>query len=70
MFEQGVILEDKAHAAILHGQIGRVPAIEINMTAIGRVQPRDHAQQRRLAGARRPEQRDQLARLNVERDVA
>jgi hypothetical protein len=37
---------------------------------MGRVEPGDDAQQRRLARARRAEQRDELAPGNVERDVA
>ena len=70
MLEQRVILENKADAPILHGQIGGVPVVEIDVTAIGRVQTGDDAKQRRLSRARRSEQRHQFARLNVERDVA
>ena len=43
---------------------------EIHRAAVGRVEPRDDAQQRRLAGARRAEQRDQLAGRYVEGNVA
>jgi hypothetical protein len=39
------------------------------MPLIGRLEARDDAQQRGLAAARRPEQRDQRARRHVQIDV-
>jgi hypothetical protein len=43
---------------------------KINRAAVRRVEPRDDAQQRRLAGAGRAEQRDEFAGSYIERDVA
>ena len=70
MFEERIVLKNHADMAVLHGQIGRVLAVEEDPAAIGRIEARDHPQQRRLAGARGSKQRDEFARLNVEADVA
>ena len=70
MFEQRVILEDEADAPLLYGEIGRVVLAKIHRAAVGRVEPGDDAQQRRLARSRRPQQRDEFAGRYVERDVA
>ena len=70
MLEQRVILENETDAPLLHREIGRVFVAKIHRAAVGRVEPRDDAQQRRLARARGAEQRDELAGRYVERDVA
>ena len=68
--EQRVVLEDEADIALLHALLRRVVVAEED-GALGRpLQPGDQPQQRRLAGAGRPEQRDQLARADVERHIA
>ena len=64
---QRIVLKNHAHMAVLHRKIGRILAVEEDPAAIGRIEARDDAQQRRLAGARGSEQRDEFARLNVER---
>ena len=69
MAEQRVVLEDEADIALLHGLVRGVLVAEEDR-ALGRpLQPGDQPQQRRLAGTGRPEQRDQLARADVQRDV-
>ena len=67
--EERVVLEDEADAAIAGGAVGRVLAVEKNGAGIGEFQPGDDAQQRRLAGAGRAEQRHQLARGNRQIDL-
>ena len=62
MAEQRIVLEHEADIALLHGLVRGVLVAEED-GALGRaLQPGDQPQQRRLAGAGRPEQRDQLAR--------
>jgi len=70
MLEQRVVLEHEADPPLLHGKARRVQRVKEHGAAMGRVEAGDDAQQRRLARARRTEQRDELARRNVERDVA
>jgi hypothetical protein len=70
MLEQRVILENEADAPLLHREIGRVFLTKINRAAVGRVESRDDAQQRRLARARGAKQRDKFAGSYIERDVA
>ncbi len=67
--EQRIILEHEADAAPAHRHGERIAAIEQHAPAARLLEPGNDAQQRRLAGAGRPEQRDQFARLDVERDV-
>jgi hypothetical protein len=64
--EQRVVLEHEAHLALAHVHVGGVFAREQDAAGVGRFQARDDAQQRGLAAARRAEQRDQFARLDVE----
>ena len=67
--EQRVVLEHESDMA-LAGAVGeRVLAVERNLAGIGPVQPGDDPQQRGLARARRPEQRQQLAVGDLEIDV-
>ncbi|KAF0120033.1 MAG: phenol hydroxylase [Methylocystaceae bacterium] len=70
MFEERIVLKHHADMAVLHGEIGRVLAVEEDPATIGRIEARDHPQQRRLAGARGSKQRDEFARLNVKANVA
>ena len=67
--EQRVVLEHEAHLALAHVGVGRVLAVEQHAARIGHLQPGDDAQQRRLARARGPEQRHQLAGRDVEVQV-
>ncbi len=64
--EQRVVLEDEADAAVARAALGRVLAVEEHVAGVGELESGDDAQQRRLARARRPEQRDQLAFLHLE----
>ena len=63
------MLEDEADAALADAVVGGVRAVEVDRARIGRLEAGDDAQQRGLARARRPEQRDQLAGVDVQIDV-
>src|SRR5690606_19284223 len=67
--EQRVMLEDEADIALLHGPARGVLVAEEHRAGGGEVEAGDEAQERRLARAGRPQQRDQLARADVERHV-
>src|SRR5688572_12302353 len=67
--EKRVVLKHEADAALTNLPAGRILAVEEHAAAIGRLEPRHDAQQRRLAAARRPEQRDELARAHLEAHV-
>ena len=66
--EQGIMLEDEAHAPALHGLVGRVLSEELHMPRVGLLQPGDDPQDRALARAGRPQQRHELARGHHEGD--
>ena len=67
--EQRIGLEHEADIALLH-RLGRgVLVAEEDAARGGGLEPGDEPQQRGLARARGPEQRDQLARADVERHV-
>lgn len=70
MLEQRVILEHEADAAVLHREPRRVLAVEENAAAIRIGEAGDRAQQCRLAGAGRSEQRDELSARDRQIDVA
>ena len=70
VLEQRVMLEHEADIALLHGLVGSVLVAEIDRAAGRPLQPGDQAKQRRLARAGRPEKRYELARPDVERDLA
>jgi len=53
------VLEDEADAALLRRERGRLVAGDEHLTGVGPLEPRDHAQERRLAAAARAEQRRQ-----------
>ena len=67
--EQRVVLEHEADAAVARVARRGVFPVEQHGPRVGRLQPRDDPQHRRLAGAGRPEQRDELARCDPEADV-
>ena len=68
--EQRVVLEHRVDVPVERRSIGDVGAVEHGCAPCGRsLEAGDHAQHRGLAGARRPEQREELARADVERDV-
>ncbi len=69
VLERRVVLEDEADAALLRRERRRLLAGDHDLAGVGRLEPRDHAQQRRLAAAARPEQRRQRAALDRDRDV-
>jgi hypothetical protein len=64
--EERVLLEDEPDGALLGGEVdargGVVPGAvaEGDAAAVGLAQPRDRPQDRRLAGARGPDERDGL----------
>ena len=70
MLERGVVLEDEADA---RGPGAACPvtfvAVDEDRARVGRLEPGDHAQQRRLAAAARAEQRGQRARRDLDRHV-
>ena len=67
--EQRVALEDEPHVAPVGRHAGQILAADEDLAARLRRQARDHPQRRRLAAARGPEERDQLALRHVELDV-
>jgi hypothetical protein len=60
------MLKDETDIALGHGERQRVLAIEPHRAAIRPFQAGDDAEQRGLARTRRTEQRDQLARSDLE----
>ena len=70
MPEERIVLEDQADMAVLHGQIGRVLAVEERCgRRSGELRPGDQPQQRRLAGARRSKQRDEVRQAAMSRST-
>ena len=63
------MLEHEADIALADAVRQRVLAVELHLALVGPFEARDDAQQRGLARAGRPEQRDQLARADVELDL-
>jgi hypothetical protein len=68
--EQGVVLEDGVHRPPFGHHAGHVDAVDADRTDLDRLEAADHPQRRRLATSRRPEQREELARLDREVDAA
>ena len=66
------VLEDDAEALVQAGQVvlAQVHAVEQHLPLRRVVQPREQLDQRRLAGAVQADQRDALAGLDVQVDVA
>ncbi len=69
VLEQRILLEHEAHAARGRRGKGDVLVVEQHLTGVGKLQAGDHAQQRRLAGTRRSQQRQQLAVGDLEPDL-
>jgi hypothetical protein len=65
--EQAVALEHHAHVPPGRGDPGDVLAVDGDRAGIGRLEAGQDPQRRGLAAARRAEQRDQLARRDVQR---
>ncbi|KAG0926323.1 hypothetical protein G6F31_018430 [Rhizopus arrhizus] len=65
VLEQRIVLEYEADLTLAHIDRGGVFAGEQHTAGIGRLQPRDDAQQRGLAAAGRPQQRHELARFDI-----
>src|SRR4051794_30520452 len=68
--EERVVLEDEADTARTGVAVARVLVVEQHLAGGREVEPGDDAEQRGLAGARRAQQRHELARLDAERDAA
>ena len=69
MREERVVLEDHVDRALVGRVRGDIPTAELDPTAGRGLEAADHAQGRRLAAARRAEQREELARLDLERHL-
>ena len=67
--EQRVGLEHDAEVARGRRQVRHVAPADLDHAFVLRVEARDRAQQRGLAAARGPEEADELALVDVERDV-
>ena len=69
VLEGGVVLEDEADAALLRRGTRHVLLCNVDRPAVGLLQAGDDPQQRRLAAAAGPEQRDERAGRHFERHV-
>ncbi len=69
MREERVALEHHVHRPLVGRQPGEVLAVERDRSRGRRLEAGEHAQQRRLAAARRAEQGEDLALGDVDRDV-
>jgi hypothetical protein len=69
VLEECVVLEDEADVPLLHALLRGILVAEEDLSGGRPLEPGDQPEQRRLAGARWPEQRDQLARSDFERYV-
>lgn len=65
-----VALENHPDVAFPWRHVGDVPAVDHDASGVRRLQPRDHPQHGRLAGAARAEKREELAGVHVEGEVA
>src|SRR5262249_18521838 len=66
--EQGVMLEHESDVALAHRARQRILAVELHLALVRPFEAGDDAQERRLARARWPEQRQELARAHLELD--
>ena len=69
VWKERVALEHHPHRPALRRAPREVFAVQQDAAAIGEVEAGDHAQQRRLAATRGPEQREELSGLDVEADI-
>ena len=67
--EQRVVLEHEADAAVARHDAGDVAPVQGHPAVVDLDQARDRAQERALAAARRAEQHEELALLDLDRDV-
>jgi hypothetical protein len=67
--EEGVLLEDHVHGPAVRGHRRDVVSLQHDPALVRPLEARDHAQGRRLAAPARPEQREELALGDLERDV-
>ena len=67
--EERVGLEHHVDGTIVGRHAGHVLPVDQDAARGRRLEAREHAQERRLAGARAAEQAEQLALVDVERDV-
>jgi len=67
--EQGVVLEDRVDLAVVGRHSGHVPAGQLDRAGARLLEAGDHPQRRRLARARRPEQGEELALLDLQVDA-
>ena len=67
--EERVVLEDHVDRALVRRIGGHVAAAQEDRPAGRELEPADHPQRRRLAAARRAEQREELAAADLERDA-
>ena len=70
MRKQRVALEDEADVAPICGYARHVPLADQDFAAARLLKAGDHAQRRGLAAARGPKERQELARLNHQIDIA
>jgi hypothetical protein len=69
MREEGVVLEDRVDVALERRQPGDVLALELDQAGRGLLEATDHPQRGGLPTARRAEQAEELAVLDLEVDV-
>jgi hypothetical protein len=67
--EQGVMLKHESDLPFPYVAVGRILAVKQDRARIGCLQPRDDAQQGRLAAAGRPQERHQFAAADVQGNV-
>src|SRR5271170_3099052 len=67
--EQRVMLKDETDLALADADGAGVLAMEQHLAGVRCLQPRDYSQQRGLARARQPQQRDQLAGFDMQVDI-
>jgi hypothetical protein len=69
VLESGVVLEHEADVALLRGQPGRIRARDQDRPGVRALEPRDHAQEGRLAAAAGAEQSREAAVGHLDRHV-
>jgi hypothetical protein len=69
VLERGVVLEHEADAAVLRAAARHVHPLDEHRPGVRRLEPCDHAQQRRLPAAARAEERRQRPGLHLDRDL-
>src|SRR3990172_8393449 len=69
VWKYGVGLEHHVHGAAVRRDLTHVLAVDIDVTLGRHFEAGKHAQQRRLAASRRPEQGEELAWLDIKADI-